>query len=462
MTQTEAHYIKMTRTPVEKLIIRLGIPTTISMLITNIYNLVDTYYVGTLGDSAQGAVGVVFTLQAIIQAIAFMLGHGSGAFVAKALANRDTKESTKYISTAFYVGLIFGSILLVLGLCLLTPLMRLLGSTETILPHAKDYGFWVLIAAPFLITSMVLNNNLRYEGKAFFSMIGLCAGALLNILGDYIFVYVCNMGVYGAGLSTAISQIVSFIILLVLFIFNAQSKIKITEISRKPLDYWNIFKVGLPSLLRQGLTSISGGVLNNLSKAYGDSCIAAMTIVNRYSSLVMCVGLGIGQGFQPVASFNYQAKKYKRVKRGLIFTMCFGFVLIGILAIVGFIFAEEIVRMLQKLDEVVEIGTLALRIASVGVLFLPISVSVNMLYQSIRKSSIASFLAVLRSGLILIPVLILLTYFFNMLGIQMAQPVADVISSIISIPFIVYFMKKTPDVDYDDEIEIDVNSPLKN
>ena len=223
MTQTEAHYIKMTRTPVEKLIIRLGIPTTISMLITNIYNLVDTYYVGTLGDSAQGAVGVVFTLQAIIQAIAFMLGHGSGAFVAKALANRDTKESTKYISTAFYVGLIFGSILLVLGLCLLTPLMRLLGSTETILPHAKDYGFWVLIAAPFLITSMVLNNNLRYEGKAFFSMIGLCAGALLNILGDYIFVYVCNMGVYGAGLSTAISQIVSFIILLVLFFFNVLS-----------------------------------------------------------------------------------------------------------------------------------------------------------------------------------------------------------------------------------------------
>jgi Na+-driven multidrug efflux pump len=159
MTQTEAHYIKMTRTPVERLIIRLGIPTTISMLITNIYNLVDTYFVGTLGESAQGAVGIVFTLQAIIQAFAFMLGHGSGAFVSRALANKDTKEATKYVSTAFYIGLLFGAILLILGLGFLTPFMKLLGSTETILPHAKDYAFWVLISAPFLITSMVLNNN---------------------------------------------------------------------------------------------------------------------------------------------------------------------------------------------------------------------------------------------------------------------------------------------------------------
>ena len=451
MTQTEAHYIKMTRTPVERLIIRLGIPTTISMLITNIYNLVDTYFVGTLGDSAQGAVGIVFTLQAIIQAFAFMLGHGSGAFVSRALANKNTKEATKYVSTAFYVGLLFGVILLVLGLSLLTPFMRLLGSTETILPHAKDYALWVLISAPFLIASMVLNNNLRYEGKAFYSMIGLCAGAVLNIFGDYLFVSVYQMGVYGAGLSTAISQIISFVILLLLYIFNAQSKIKLSEISKEGIDYLNIFKVGLPSLLRQGLTSISGGVLNNLSKEYGDSCIAAMTIVNRYSSFVMCVGLGIGQGFQPVAAFNYQAKKYKRVKKGLLFTMYFGFVLIGVLATVGFIFAPNVIRMFQKMEEVVQIGSLALRIASVGVLFLPISVSVNMLYQSIRKSAIASFLSILRSGLILIPVLLILTYFFKLLGIQMAQPVSDVISSLISIPFIIHFIRKTPDIDYEDD-----------
>lgn len=451
MTQVDAHYVKMTRTPVERLIVQLGIPTTISMLITNIYNLVDTYYVGTLGESAQGAVGVVFTLQAIIQAFAFMLGHGSGAFTAKALASKNTDEATKYVSTAFYIGLGFGTILLILGLSLLTPFMKLLGSTDTILPHAKDYALWVLISAPFLIASMVLNNNLRYEGKAFYSMIGLTAGAILNIFGDFILIKVYNLGVFGAGLSTAVSQIISFIILLVLYIFNAQSKIKLTALAKDGSTYLNIFKVGLPSLLRQGLTSISGGILNNLSKPYGDSCIAAMTIVNRYSAFVTCVGLGIGQGFQPVASFNYQAKKYKRVKRGLLFTMYFGFVMIGVLSIFGFAFAPQIVKAFQEAEEVIRIGTLALRIASVGAIFMPISVSVNMLFQSIRKSSIASFLSILRSGLIFIPVLIIFANVFKLLGIQMAQPISDLITSLISIPFIIYFIRKTPDMDEPDE-----------
>ena len=451
MTQVDAHYVKMTRTPVERLIVQLGIPTTISMLITNIYNLVDTYYVGTLGESAQGAVGVVFTLQAIIQAFAFMLGHGSGAFTAKALASKNTDEATKYVSTAFYIGLGFGTILLILGLSLLTPFMKLLGSTDTILPHAKDYALWVLISAPFLIASMVLNNNLRYEGKAFYSMIGLTAGAILNIFGDFILIKVYNLGVFGAGLSTAVSQIISFIILLVLYIFNAQSKIKLTALAKDGSTYLNIFKVGLPSLLRQGLTSISGGILNNLSKPYGDSCIAAMTIVNRYSAFVTCVGLGIGQGFQPVASFNYQAKKYKRVKRGLLFTMYFGFVMIGVLSILGFAFAPQIVKAFQEAEEVIRIGTLALRIASVGAIFMPISVSVNMLFQSIRKSSIASFLSILRSGLIFIPVLIIFANVFKLLGIQMAQPISDLITSLISIPFIIYFIRKTPDIDEPDE-----------
>ena len=221
----------------------------------------------------------------------------------------------------------------------------------------------------FLIASMVLNNNLRYEGKAFYSMIGLCAGAVLNIFGDYLFVSVYQMGVYGAGLSTAISQIISFVILLLLYIFNAQSKIKLSEISKEGIDYLNIFKVGLPSLLRQGLTSISGGVLNNLSKEYGDSCIAAMTIVNRYSSFVMCVGLGVGQGFQPVASFNYQAKEYERVRRSLLFTLGFGFIFVTTLAITGFVLAEPIASFLQEDPLAVPIATKGIRIASIGVVF---------------------------------------------------------------------------------------------
>lgn len=447
MTAQEKHHKKMTETPVAKLIVKLGIPTTISMLITNIYNLVDTYFVGGLGESAQGATGILFTLQAIIQAIAFMLGHGSGTFVAKALADKDTKEATTYISTAFYVGLGAGTLLAIFGLIFIKPFMLLLGSTETILPHAIDYGLWVLISAPFLIASMVLNNNLRYEGKAFFSMIGLCAGALLNILGDYILIVEFNMGVFGAGLSTAISQIISFIILLVLYIKYAQSKICIRAISKNALVYLDIFKVGLPSLIRQGLTSISGGILNNLAKPYGDACIAAMTIVNRYSSFVLCVGLGIGQGFQPVASFNYQTKEYTRVKKGLVFTAVFGTVLIAAIATVGFIIAPEIVYLFQKSQEVVNIGTFALRAASIGALFLPISVSANMLYQSIRKAGIASFLSLLRSGLALIPSLLIFTNLYGLTGLQIAQPISDVISCLISLPFFILFLIKTPNTE---------------
>ena len=214
MTAADQHYEKMTKTPVSRLIVKLGIPTTVSMLITNIYNLADTYFVGSLGESPQAATGILFTLQCIIQAVAFMLGHGSGSFVSKALADKNVKEATRYASTSFFTGAAAGTLLSVFGLIFLTPFMRLLGSTETILPYARDYGMWVLIACPFMVCSLVLNNNLRYEGKAFFAMIGLTTGGILNIFGDYLLIRVLDMGVFGAGMATAVSQMISFSILL--------------------------------------------------------------------------------------------------------------------------------------------------------------------------------------------------------------------------------------------------------
>ena len=444
MQTVDENYKKMTETPVSKLIVRLGIPTTISMLITNIYNLADTYFVGGLGESQQAATGILFTLQAIIQAIAFMLGHGSGSFVSKALADKNTKEATEYVSTAFFVGATAGTLLSVVGLSLLTPFMRLLGSTETILPYAKDYGLWVLISCPFMVCSLILNNNLRYEGKAFFSMIGLTTGGILNIFGDYILIRVFDMGVFGAGLATAVSQMVSFLILLILYFKMAQSKISLRAVSRRPSVYWGIVRVGFPSLIRQGLSSISSGLLNNLTKPFGDAAIAAMSVVNRFYSLVMCVGLGIGQGFQPVAAFNYQAKQYRRVKKGLIFTSALGFVFIGVLSAISFLLAPRIVYLFQKAPDAVAIGAPALRYASVGLLFMPLSVPVNMLYQSIRKAGVASFLSVLRSGLALIPVLLLGVALWGIVGIQLAQPLADILTGLISIPFILHFLRKTP------------------
>ncbi len=444
-TQTDLYYKRMTETPVSRLIISLGIPTTISMLITSIYNMADTYFVGTLGASAQGATGVLFTLQAVIQAISFMLGHGSGIFVSKALADKDTDEASQYASSAFYTGIACGTVLMVLGLCLLDPFMRLLGSTDTILPYAKDYGMWVLLSCPFMVGSLILNNNLRYEGKAFYAMFGLTAGGILNIFGDYIFIRRFHLGVFGAGMATAISQVVSFVILLIMYERMAQSKLRVRYISRSAQTYLSICKVGLPSLIRQGLTSISTGLLNNLTKPFGDAAIAAMSVVNRYSMFVMCIGLGIGQGFQPVSAFNYQAKRYSRVKKGLVFTTIVGFTMVFALASVGFVFAEQIVYLFQKDPAVIAVGVAALRYASVGILFLPLSIPVNMLYQSIRKAGISSFLSLLRSGLYFIPLLLLGSKLWGLTGIQLAQPLTDALNGLTCIPFLWHYLRKTPD-----------------
>lgn len=442
MTQTQAYYDKMTKAPLARLIISLGIPTTISMLVTNIYNMVDTYFVGTLGESQQAATGILFTLQAIIQAVAFMLGQGSGSMVSKALADKDVDEATGYASSGFFVGAALGFLLMIAGLLSLTPFMRLLGSTDTILPYAEQYGACVLAMCPAAICSFVLNNDLRYEGKAFYAMIGLVTGAVVNILGDFLLIRVIPLGVLGAGISTAVSQFISFVILLYFYRKMAQSKIRLRSVSRDIRIYATICRVGFPALIRQGLSSFSNGLLNNLTRPYGDAAIAAMSVVNRFAAFVMCVGLGIGQGFQPVAAFNYQAKRYERVKRGLLITMAVGFCFICALALPGLIFARQIVYMFQKSTAVVEIGTFALRCACAGVLFLPISVPINMLFQSTRMAGRSSFLSLLRSGLTFIPTLLITTRLWGLLGIQISQPVADIATGLISIPFIVAFLRR--------------------
>jgi Na+-driven multidrug efflux pump len=303
---------------------------------------------------------------------------------------------------------------------------------------------WILISCPFLICSLVLNNVLRYEGKAFYAMFGLTAGGILNILGDYILIKKLGMGVYGAGLATAVSQMISFTILLVLYIKFAQSRLSFKLMAREGEVYLNIFKMGLPSLIRQGLTSISNGLLNNLIKPFGDAPIAAMSIVQKYSSFVMCVGLGIGQGYQPFASFHYELKEYDRVKKGSKFLLAFVTVAVGALATAGFIFAPIIVSLFQKDADVIAVGTPALRYASIGLWFLPISVACNMLYQSIRKAALASVTATMRSGAVLIPVLLITSAIGGLEGIIMAQGISDILTGIIMLPFFIRFFKVTP------------------
>ncbi len=442
----DSQYIKMTETPVAKLILALGIPTTVSMLITNIYNMADSYFVSQVSLSAGGATSIVFGIMSILQAFGFMFGHGAGSNISRMLGSKHIEKASRYASTGFFWALLCGLMIMTGGLIFLEPLMRLLGSTDTILPYAKDYGMWILLAAPAMTASCVLNNILRYEGKATLAMIGLTTGGILNIALDPLFIFTLGMEISGAGLATAVSQYISFCILLSMFLRKkTQSRLSMHFIAREVKTVSDIVITGLPSLARQGLNSISTMVLNAQAKAFGDAAIAAMGYVGRTSSLIFSVGLGIGQGFQPVSGFNYGAKKYTRVKKGTWFTLGFGTAFIGVISAVCFAFAPQIIALFRKEAMVIEIGSEALRIMCVFLLFLPVSVVATMLFQSIGKSIPALILSCLQSGLVFIPLCIILPQFFGITGIELAQPLAYFTAAIISLPMMFAFLRRLPE-----------------
>ena len=454
----EERYRMMTETPTGTLVLKLGLPTTVSVLVTTIYNMADTYFVSSLGTSQSGAVGVVFALMAIIQAFGFMFGHGAGSNIGRLLGAHNTDRATSFASTSVFFGLICGVLITVLGFSFMDPMMNLLGSTPTIHPYAQEYAFYILLAAPLMVLGCITNNILRYEGKAAFAMIGLVSGGVLNIFGDYYLIEVLKLGVAGAGMATAISQCVAAAILIVpFFTGKTQSRISLKSIFRDPenperkhpaIFDWamigSIIAIGLPSLMRQGLNSISTMILNSSAKPYGDAAISAMSIVAKVIGFMFCIGLGIGQGFQPVAGFNYGARKYSRLKSSYRFTLIFSTILLGITGCFGFIFAERIVAIFRDDPDVVSTGTAALRFQSVSLLFLPITVSGNMLFQSTGKSVRATFLAATRSGLYFIPTILILRNILGLTGIECSQAIADLLGGLTTIPFVVHFLCGLP------------------
>ena len=456
----ESQYKMMTETSPARLVLKLGLPTTISMLVTTIYNMADTYFVSSLGTSQSGAIGIVFGLMAIIQAVGFTYGHGAGSNIGRLLGAGSTKEAGNYASSSVFFGLITGFVISVVGLSLHTPLMNLLGSTETILPYAIEYSFYILLAAPVMVLCCILNNILRYEGKATFAMFGLVSGGLLNILGDFLLIKVFDMGVPGAGISTAVSQCVSAVILIVpFFAGETQSKLSIKNVFRKnredsvstrrfsapdALVIGSILAIGLPSLMRQGLGSISTMILNASANPFGDAAIAGMSIASKVVNFIFCVGLGIGQGFQPVAGFNYGARKYSRVKSAYRFTMILGMISLGTIGLVGCLFAEPIISLFRDDPDVIAVGVPAL-IYQAGVIFLmPIQVTTNMLFQSTGKSVRATLLSATRSGLFFIPTILILSRVMGLAGIECSQAIADVLASLMAIPFAVNFLRSLP------------------
>ena len=433
----------MTKQGVESLILRLGIPTTISMFITSLYNMADSYFVGQINTSSSGATGVVLGLMAILQAMGFMFGHGTGSIISRKLGQKDVKSASNYSSTGFYISLIAGAVILTFGLLFLEPLVTVLGSTPTILPYAKTYAACILCAAPIMVSSCVLNNILRYEGRAFFAMIGLTSGGILNIFLDVLFMKKMNMGILGAGLATAISQYVSWFLLLTMFIRKkTQTSLKYKYTTFNKATIWNIITTGLPSLARQGLASISTMVLNNAAGVYGDAAIAAMGIANKVSMFIFSAALGIGQGFQPVAGFNFGAKKYKRVRQGFFFTLAFGSLLLGIASVFVYFNAGFFIQSFRDDPNVITIGIPTLHAQCIGLFFVPFQVCSNMMFQSIGYKFNATFLSSLRNGLCFIPVLLLASIFFGLPGIQVSQAVADVLTCLACIPFTVSFFRK--------------------
>ena len=444
MTNSQAQFLKMTETPIPNLVSRLAVPTIISMLVSSIYNMADTFFVAKLGTSAAGAVGIVFSLMAVIQAIGFGLGMGSGSNISRLLGQQKNKEADIIASTGFFSAITFGLILTFFGTIFIDYLMKNLGATETILPYAKDYAKYILFGAPVMCASFVMNNILRSEGKAALSMVGITFGGILNIILDPVFIFVFKLGISGAAIATLLSQCLSFSLLLSCFIRKkSTTKLHIKNVSKKIGTYLLIIKTGLPSLCRQTLASTATIFLNVSASFYGDSAVAAMSIVGRIFMFTMSAMIGLGQGFQPVLGYNYGAKKYDRVREAIFFTGKVGTVVMTSFAVIGFIFAEDIMKVFRKEDlEVIVIGAFAIKMQCLALPTHPMIVVSNMTLQIVGKSWQGTFLSAARQGIFFLPLIIIFSQAMGLTGIQITQPVADVLTAICTVPFMILFFKE--------------------
>lgn len=428
-------FTMMTQMPVNKLICKMAVPTIITMLVSSIYNMADTYFVGKIGTSATGAVGVVFSFMAIIQACGFFFGHGSGNYMSRKLGEQKIKEASVMASTGFFSSFAVGVIIGVLGIIFISPLSKLLGSTDTILPYTKQYLFYILCGTPFMMSSLVLNNQLRFQGSAVNGMIGVTAGGVLNILLDPIFIFVFKMGVGGAGYATMLSQTIGFVILLIGCTKKGNIRISFKNFRFDKQLYKEIFRGGVPSLARQGLASLAMVAMNRLAGGYGDAAIAAMSIVSKIMNFVGAAVIGFGQGFQPVCGFNYGAKKFDRVKKAFCFSVKVTTVFLTAAAVIGFVLSPYVIAVFRRDDaDVIAIGSFAFRAQCISLPLSGFIVMANMYLQTIGRAKAATLTAMSRQFLFFVPALFLLVYFFGLTGVEISQAVADVGAFLFSMP----------------------------
>jgi putative efflux protein, MATE family len=441
-------FTEMTTQPVSRLLVKMSVPTIITMLISAMYNMADTYFVGSIGTTATAAVGVSFSLMAIIQAVGFFFGQGAGNFISRELGAQRTENAARMAATGLVMSFLVTAAVAIAGLILLEPLAMMLGSTPTILPHAREYLTFVLIGAPWMASAFTLNTILRFQGSAFYGMIGMASGAFLNIVLDPIFIFVLDMGVSGAALATMISQIASFLLLLAGSRSGNNIRIRIRNFSPTRSTFREIVRGGTPSLCRQSIASVAAISLNRMAGQFGDEAIAAMSIVQRVSMLANAAVLGWGQGFQPICGFNFGAGLYRRVKSAFRFCVKTACLTQCVLAAIAFVYAPEIVELFRKDDAaVIAIGSLALRFQCLTFPTTGWVVPNNMMLQNIGRPGYATLIALARQGLFLLSFLFILTPAYGLPGVQLAQPLADIATVILTIPISLSAMRSMPDDD---------------
>ena len=442
MDEMERKYRQMTEPPVSKLICKLAVPCIISMLVTSFYNMADTYFVGMLkSNAATGAVGVVYSMMAIIQAVGFFFGQGSGNYISRELGKKNYQEASNMAATGFFYALAAGALICVVGQIFLEELAYLLGSTPTILPYTEAYLRVILFGAPWMAASLVLNNQLRFQGSASYAMVGIVSGAVLNIALDPLLIFTFDMGVAGAGWATIISQFVSFCLLLRGCTKGSNIHINFRNVQIKWHYFYMIIRGGLPSLARQSLASVATICLNHAAQPYGDAAIAAMGVVQRITMFGASTMLGFGQGFQPVCGFNYGAGLYSRVKAGFWFSVKVSFTFLAGVGILGYIFAPDLVALFRDDPAVIEFGTQALRFQCMTIWVQSWVVMSNMMMQSIGRTIPATFLAVARQGLFFIPAVLFLPPILEATGLQMAQSAADLLTFLCAVPIQLHVLR---------------------
>ncbi len=425
----------LTTTPVPKLITTLAIPTIISMLVTGIYNTADTYFVGRISTQATAAVGLVFSVMSIIQAVGFFCGHGSGNYIARLLGAGKTKEANEAAATGFAMAAIIGVIFTTLGIIFIAPISRLIGATPTTIADTEAYMRIIMIGAPIMMCQFVVNNHLRFQGSAIYAMAGLLCGAIINIFLDPLLIFVFKMGVVGAAVATVAGQCISFCVLLIGSRRGENIRYHFSNIRLNGHYILQIVNGGAPSLFRQVLTSLSAILLNTAAGSFGgDAAIAGMSVVTRIAMLVASMIIGFGQGYQPVCSFNYGAGLKTRVKEGYYFCIKWGAVWLTAAGIICFAFAPSIIGWFRDDPEVIKVGALALRCQAVAMPLMSFNFIGNMMLQSMGKGVKGSITSSARNGIFFIPLILILPRFLGLLGVEISQAIADVLAVAMTVP----------------------------